>query len=58
MCCKYFFVYAGVQLNTCLFLSVDETRVVLTPIEGAKHDYINANFIDVSNSVGLFLFTF
>ena len=31
---------------------------MLTPIEGAEHDYINANFIDVSNSVGLFLFTY
>ena len=29
---------------------VDKTRVVLTPIEGAEHDYINANFIDVSYS--------
>ena len=29
-------------------VTVDETRVILTPIEGAEHDYINANFIDVS----------
>lgn len=30
------------------FPAVDETRVTLNPIEGAEHDYINANFINVS----------
>ena len=32
---------------------VDHTRVTLTPIEGAEHDYINANFIDVSTNNSL-----
>ena len=30
---------------------VDETRVVLTPVEGVEHDYINANIVDVSNTM-------
>lgn len=34
-----------------LYCVVDETRVILTPIEGAEHDYINANFIDVSKTL-------
>ena len=28
----------------------DDSRVVLTPIANFEHDYINASFIDVSNS--------
>lgn len=31
----------------CMY-AVDETRVTLKPEEGAEHDYVNANFIDVS----------
>ncbi len=28
--------------------TVEETRVTVTPVEGAEYDYVNANFIDVS----------
>ncbi len=33
---------------------VDETRVILSPIEDADHDYINGNIIDVSKVVFIF----
>ncbi len=33
---------------------VDDTRVILSPIEDADHDYINGNIIDVSKVVFIF----
>ena len=35
-------------LHDCVCLVVDQTRVKLQPIQGAPHDYVNANFMDVS----------
>ncbi len=37
-----------------LYEIVDETRVILSPIEDADHDYINGNIIDVSKVVFIF----
>ena len=33
---------------TAWFFTVDHSRCILKPVEGHEHDYINANFIDVS----------
>ncbi len=33
---------------------VDETRVILSPIEDADHDYINGSIIDVSKVIFIF----
>ena len=39
------------EMHCYLLHTVDETRVVLKPIEGAEHDYVDANFIEVSGLV-------
>ncbi len=35
----------------CVYGIVDETRVILSPIEDADYDYINGNIIEVSKVI-------
>ena len=42
-------IVALIEVIVCClsYFADDHSRVVLTPVEGAEHDYINGNFVPV-----------